>query len=99
MFLTVPSYHRTVESSPPPENLVPDPPAAGETPNILMCGGIDDRSGGDQDLYWFVETIVSRELLQRSFRIRSLTRWSTRTAPQQPTRHMAEEAGVPPKRL
>jgi hypothetical protein len=67
MFLTVTSYHRTVESSPPPEGLVPGPPSDGETSNILMCGGIDERPDGEQDLYWFVETIVPRELLQRSF--------------------------------
>lgn len=67
MYLTVTSFHRTRASAPAPEDLVPGPPEDGETPNILLCGGLDSRPKGDQDLYWFVETITSRELLQRTF--------------------------------
>lgn len=67
MYLTVSSFHRSLKSEPAPDALVPDAPDEDETPNLLMCGGLDERPEGDQDLYWFVETIVSRELLERSF--------------------------------
>lgn len=67
MYLTVTSFHRTIASAPAPDDLVPDPPDNDETPNILLCGGLDSRPKGEQDMYWFVETITSRELLQRSF--------------------------------
>ena len=67
MHLTVSSYHRTISSQPAPEGLVPGPPEDDETPNLLLSGGLDSRPPGQQDMYWFVETITSRELLQRSF--------------------------------
>lgn len=67
MYLTVTSFHRTVATHPAPDEIVPGPPDQDETPNLLLCGGLDSRPTGEQDLYWFVETITSRELLQRSF--------------------------------
>lgn len=67
MYLTVTSFHRTIATVPAPADLVPSPPEDDETPNILLCGGLDSRPNGEQDMYWFVETIVSRELLRRSF--------------------------------
>lgn len=67
MYLTATSFHRNAASTPAPDELVPAPPEHDETPNILLCGGLDTRSEGDQDMYWFVETITSRELLRRSF--------------------------------
>jgi hypothetical protein len=44
-----------------PGNLVPRLPRPEETPNRLTCGGLGHA--GVDDLYWFVETITSRELL------------------------------------
>lgn len=67
MHLTATSFHRTVTSEPAPDELVPALPEDDETPNLLLCGGLDRRPESAQDLYWFVETITSRELLQRSF--------------------------------
>lgn len=67
MHLTATSFHRTVTSEPAPDELVPALPQDNQTPNLLLCGGLDRRPQGAQDLYWFVETITSRELLQRSF--------------------------------
>ena len=67
MYLTVTSLHRNVITHPAPDEIVPEPPDRDETPNLLLCGGLDSRPEGRQDLYWFVETITSRELLQRSF--------------------------------
>ena len=67
MFLTATSFHREAASEPAPEGLVSAPPVDHETPNILLSGGLDSRPASGEDFYWFVETITSRELLQRSF--------------------------------
>jgi hypothetical protein len=67
MYITVTSFHRPIALATAPDGLVPATPGDDETPNILLCGGLDSRPEGDQDMYWFVETITSRELLLRSF--------------------------------
>lgn len=59
LWLTATSYHRSQQKYPTPEGLVPPLPKPGEQPNRIMCGGHD----GAGDMYWFVETITSREFL------------------------------------
>jgi len=67
MYLIVTSFHRNVAAYPAPDHLTPSPPTDQETPQLLLGGGLDSRPEGEQDMYWLVETITSRELLQRSF--------------------------------
>lgn len=62
LWLTAASVHRTEMLDPSPEHLVPRLPGIGETPNRLTCGGLGPD--GEKDMYWFVETITARELLE-----------------------------------
>lgn len=67
MFMTVTSYQRSFDAVPAPTELVPALPDD-ETPNLLLGGGIGPVSPGKPaSMYWWVETITSRELLARSF--------------------------------
>lgn len=61
LWLTATSAHRAEMVSPSPANLVPRLPSSDETPNRLTCGGLGPD--GQDDMYWFVETITARELL------------------------------------
>lgn len=61
MWLTAISVHRAETLDPSPPELVPRLPRLHETPNRLTCGGLGPR--GEDDLYWFVETITARELI------------------------------------
>lgn len=60
--LTATSVHRAESLYPSPEHLVPRLPSREETPNRLTCGGLGPN--GEDDMYWFVETITARELLE-----------------------------------
>jgi len=61
LWLTAISAHRQERKNPSPPTLVPRLPRRGETPNRLTCGGLGPK--GEEDMYWFVETITSRELI------------------------------------
>lgn len=64
LWLTATSYHRSQMKYPTPEKLSPRLPRPNEEPNRIMTGGPGpDEVGG---LYWFVETITSRELIDAS---------------------------------
>lgn len=66
--MTVTSYQRSFEAEPAPTELVPAPPEGDETPNLLLGGGVGPVSPGEaESMYWWVETITSRELLERTF--------------------------------
>jgi hypothetical protein len=62
MWLTATSYHRSQLRYPTPEHMSVPLPAVGERPNRMLLGGFgpDDVN----DMYWFVETITSREFIQ-----------------------------------
>lgn len=61
MYLAATSHHRSLKKKPSPETLlVPGLPERSATPNRLLCGGLDDSG----EMYWFVETIVDRQILQ-----------------------------------
>lgn len=62
MWLTAISVHRAEKLDPSPPLLVPRLPRLDETPNRLTCGGLGPD--GENDLYWFVETITSRGLIE-----------------------------------
>jgi hypothetical protein len=64
LWLTATSYHRSQKEYPTPEELSPRLPRPGEEPNRIMCGG--PGPDGVSDMYWFVETISSRQLLEAS---------------------------------
>jgi hypothetical protein len=64
LWLTATSYHRSQKMHPTPEKLTPQLPRPGERPNRIMCGGPGPDGVGD--MYWFVETITSRELIEAS---------------------------------
>jgi hypothetical protein len=64
LWLTATSYHRSQTKYPTPENLPPRLPRPGEEPNRILCGG--PGPDGVSDMYWFVETITSRQLIEAS---------------------------------
>lgn len=61
LYLTATSYLRPQWNYPVPPELKPPLPGPDETPNRITCGG-PDESG----VYWFVETITSKEILART---------------------------------
>lgn len=61
LWLTATSVHRAEKMSPSPPGLVPRSPRRGETPNRFTCGGLGPKA--ENDMYWFVETVTSRELI------------------------------------
>ncbi|MET7282359.1 hypothetical protein ABZS29_29290 [Kribbella sp. NPDC005582] len=62
MWLTATSYRRSLLKHPSPDGLTLPGPTADEQPNRIMSGGPgDDKSA---DIYWFVESITSRELIE-----------------------------------
>ena len=61
LWLTATSYHRSRTKYPSPEQLFLPLPRPGEEPNRIMCGG--PGPGGAGDMYWFVETITSRQFI------------------------------------
>jgi hypothetical protein len=63
-WLTGTSYHRSEMKHPAPEGLHLQPPRRGEQPNRITCGGLERAAAGD--MYWFVETITSRQLIDRT---------------------------------
>ncbi|HEY8717361.1 hypothetical protein [Pengzhenrongella sp.] len=63
-FLTGTSYRRSEIQYPAPNGLSLQPPQQGEQPNRIMCGGFEHADAGD--MYWFVETITSRQLIDRT---------------------------------
>jgi hypothetical protein len=62
LWLTANSYLRPQASYPAPEQLCPRLPEPGEEPNRITCGGLGPD--GASDMYWFVETITSRQLIE-----------------------------------
>jgi hypothetical protein len=62
LWLTATSYHRSHTKYPTPESLSPRLPRPGEEPNRILCCG--PGPDGVNDMYWFVETITSRQLLE-----------------------------------
>ena len=63
LWLTAASVHRAEKMYPSPPGLVPRLPKLAETPNRLTCGGLGPA--GENDMYWFVETVTSRELIDQ----------------------------------
>jgi hypothetical protein len=64
LWLTATSYLRSQPGYPAPEQLVPRLPQPGEKPARITCGapGFD----GVSDMYWFVETITSQQVMEAS---------------------------------
>jgi len=60
MFLTATSHHHSESLAPTPDGLLYAKPDQDEKPAFLFGGGID------HDIYWFVHSIVSEELIERS---------------------------------
>jgi hypothetical protein len=64
MWLTATSYRRSQTTYPTPEALAPPLPKAGDEPNRIMgAGPIPEEAGV---MYWFVETITSRHVVEAS---------------------------------
>jgi hypothetical protein len=64
MWLTVTSYRRSQVRYPAPKGLILPLPRSDEQPNRIMSAApSQDRSG---NMYWFVEAITSRELIEAS---------------------------------
>lgn len=64
MWLTATAYRRSQLEFPAPEPATPPLPKAGEEPVRLLGGGpAEDETG---DMYWFVESITSREVIEAS---------------------------------
>lgn len=61
LWLTAASVHRAEKMYPSPPGLVPRLPTPAETPSRLTCGGLG--AGGENDMYWFVETVTALELI------------------------------------
>ena len=61
LWLTATSVHRAEKTDPPPPGLAPRLPRQDETPNRFTCGGLGSK--GENDMYWFIETETSRELI------------------------------------
>ncbi len=64
LWLTATSYRRFQKNYPTPEELCLRLPGADEEPNRITCGG--PGPDGANGMYWFVETITSRELIEAS---------------------------------
>lgn len=64
LWLTATSYRRPQRDYPTPEKLSLRLPRPGEEPNRIMCGG--PGPDGVSGMYWFVETITSRQLIEAS---------------------------------
>lgn len=64
MWLTAIVYHHSQVLYPAPPGLLPPRPSQGETPNQIMAGGPGPL--GENDIYWFVECITSREVIKTS---------------------------------
>lgn len=60
MFLTATSHHRSESSEPTPADLLYATPGTNESPRFLFGAGMED------DIYWFVHSIVSNGLIERS---------------------------------
>lgn len=60
MFLTATSHHRFESSDPTPADLLYAAPLENETPTFLFGAGVES------EIYWFVHSIVSEELIERS---------------------------------
>jgi hypothetical protein len=63
MWLTAISYRRSQMEYPPPKGLILPLPRRGEKPNRITGGGPGQGGGG---MYWFVEAITSREVIEAS---------------------------------
>jgi hypothetical protein len=64
IWLTATSYRRSQMQYPSPEKLCPSLPQAGVEPSRILCGGLGPN--GADDMWWFVETITSRRLVEAS---------------------------------
>lgn len=64
MWLTATSYRRSELKYPAPEGLSLPVPRAGEVPNRILGGG--PGVGSEAGLYWFVETLTTKELIQNT---------------------------------
>jgi hypothetical protein len=64
IWLTATSYGRSQMSYSSPEGLCPRLPLPSEAPTRIMCGAPETDAAGE--IYWFVETITSRQLLTDS---------------------------------
>ncbi|MFC0002612.1 hypothetical protein [Micromonospora siamensis] len=63
MWLTATSYKRSQVTHPTPEGLRLPLPKPGEDPSRIMGGAPE---AGDDGMYWFVETITSRQFIEAS---------------------------------
>jgi hypothetical protein len=64
MWLTATSFRRSQTTSPVPEGLNPRLPNPGEESNRIMGGAPAYEEAGE--MYWFVETITSRQVVEAS---------------------------------
>lgn len=64
MWLTATSYHRSQMTDPAPAGLTPPLPRDREDAMRILCGGRGEREYSE--VYWFVETVTSRQLLGAS---------------------------------
>jgi hypothetical protein len=63
IWLTATSFRRSQVAYPSPKDLVPPLPRSGEEPNRLLGGGPSEDGDG---MYWFVEAITSRQVIEAS---------------------------------
>lgn len=61
-WLTGHSWVRHQSGTPTPATVLPRLPRVGETPNRITCGGLGPK--GPDGIYWFVETITAREVME-----------------------------------
>jgi hypothetical protein len=64
MYLTATSFRRSQTTSPVPNGLNSPLPKPGEEPNRIMGGA--PAHDEDGEMYWFVETITSRHIVEAS---------------------------------
>lgn len=58
------SYRRSQTKYPAPQGLILPLPGSGEEPNRIMGGAPGQDEAGD--MYWFVEAITSRQIIEAS---------------------------------
>lgn len=62
LWLTATSYHRRQSDYPTPDNIALPTPTKTQTPNRITACGLDAQNAGG--MYWFTQTITSRELIE-----------------------------------
>ena len=69
MWLTATSYRRSQMLYPAPDGLSLPVPQSADVPNRILGGG--PGVGSEVGMYWFVETVTTRELVENSIAARA----------------------------